>query len=103
ASIVGSTRSRRIAFSARRVPPKSASIREWNPATSAARIAARRRSTGCFMASLSSGDHSRTLTLGAEGKGHVQQPPKGGGHVPPAEHRPRAAQIKAPELGANSG
>src|SRR5262249_15626826 len=31
-------------------------------------MAARRRSTGCFMASLNTGDHSRTLTTGIAGK-----------------------------------
>jgi hypothetical protein len=35
-----------ITFSVRRVPPKSASISEWKPTTSAARIAARRRTEG---------------------------------------------------------
>ena len=34
------------------------------PATSATRIAARRRSTGCFMASPCGADHSRTATAG---------------------------------------
>jgi len=62
AAIVGSNSSARIALNAWRVPPSSSPISREYPATSAARIAARRRSTGCFMASPRRADHSTTAT-----------------------------------------
>ena len=70
------------------------------PATSAARIAVRRRSTGCFIASLSNADHSRTLTGGSEGTSGQQAPLINGVHL---RRIGPGSQVTAAKSGRNPG